>query len=244
MDIGKILRHPATVPAAIGLVSFGGGLAVGLFLGNRAAWKKAIPMLQDQVDTEITEIKERHTGRVVIPEDHPAFAEQPQPRHEVTVEEHIRRKLESVQEIADDEEPAVVAHNVFAQDDIDWNYEEEKKNRSSDAPYILHRDEFFAKEMPGFAQKTLTYWDGDDTLAFDGTPPVVIYNRDQVVGNDNLKFGHGSGEEHVVYIRNESRMEEYEVIREEGMFSIEKMGFEFDPDDIKHSSDRRFREQE
>lgn len=242
--ISKVLRHPATVPAAVGLLSFGGGLAAGMFLGRRSTWKKARAITQDVVNEEVQAIKERHL-KVVVDENHPAFKES---KPEVTVEEYLQKQLENRRGSLTDEQAAVVQNvftqKVFAQNDTDWNYDEEKRNRSSDTPYILHQDEFFADEMPGFTKKTLTYWVGDDTLADDNEVP--IYNRDDVMGGDvNLRFGHGSGEEHVVYIRNELRREEYEILREEGLYAVEVMGADLPGgDEIQHSAPRRFPQQQ
>jgi hypothetical protein len=239
INLNRILRHPATIPTAIGVLSFGGGVVVGIFLGARATWKEAQEILQEQVDKEVEEIKDR---RVIIDEED--LKDRPTPKPEVTVEEHIRRKLSNNAVSVVSEEPTVVSANVFAQSDDDWDHEEEKKKRSSDTPYILHKDEFHAREMPGFMQKTFTYWLGDDTLSDEQVPPVAIYNRDQIVGNDNLRFGHGSGEEHVVYIRNETRREEYEILLEEGMYAVEVAGFALERDSIEHSDVPKFRKQE
>jgi hypothetical protein len=60
-----------------------------------------------------------------------------------------------------------------------------------------------------------------------------------------LLFGHGSGQEYVVYIRNDERRAEYEVTRVEGRYTIEVLGYELEHDaeveDIKHSKHMKFR---
>lgn len=233
--VSKIIRHPATGPTVIAAISFGGGLAVGIFLGHRHVVGETVEAMQEELDRSVEEIKER--SKVVIPEDHPAFQE---PSHEITVEEHIRRKLET--HVEEQQEVPLVTTNVFPTPE-DWDYEVEKRKRSSDVPYILHRDEFFAEEM-GLMRKTLIFYVGDETLATDTDPPEVFYEIEQIIGEENLRWGHGSGEEHVVYIRNEKRREEYEVLRDPGRFEVVRLGYEVDSDHVQHASPPKFRSQE
>jgi hypothetical protein len=137
------------------------------------------------------------------------------------------------------EEEAAVS-NVFARTDDNWDYREEQLKRSSSAPYILHKDEFYADEL-GYTQMTLTYYEGDNILVDEEDCP--IYNHGQVVGE--LKWGHGCEDPNVVHIRNDKRKAEYEVLRHEGLYSTEVLGLEIENNqrarDLKHSSDRKFR---
>lgn len=122
----------------------------------------------------------------------------------------------------EEDDELVVAHSIFATDD-GWNYEEELKNRHPDNPYIIHKDEFYSDEMD-FAQITLTYYSGDDIMADEDDSPV--YNHLDVTGP--LRFGHGSGDPNVVYIRNEKRRAEYEVLFDDGLYSVEVLGLEIE----------------
>ena len=244
--ITKILRHPATIPVAVGVISFGGGVVAGFFYGRKVAQDDATQKVVALGQAYDEALAEKGAGplKLVIDEDHPSLTE-PAPKREMTAQEYLAKRVQDGIEagtlVETPAEPAVVASNVFAMDDGDWDYEAEKRNRDSSAPYVLHKDEFFAREM-GLTQKTLIYYEGDNTLVTDEEPPQVLYNIGQVIGE--LKFGHGSGEEHVFYVRNESRREEYEVVKEEGSFEIARKGFEPHSDDIEHSVVRRFRPQE
>jgi hypothetical protein len=122
----------------------------------------------------------------------------------------------------------------WSPDDDHWDYDEEVEARTSEKPYIIHRDEFFAKEM-GFGQSTLTYYKGDDILCDENYVP--IYNPERVVGK--LRFGHGSEDPHIVYVRNEEHMGEYEILLEYGNFSDDlleqKVAKDLGTNDLKHS---------
>ena len=61
-----------------------------------------------------------------------------------------------------------------------------------------------------------------------------------------MKFGHGSDDPLVVYIRNHQNKAEYEILRESGSFQVEVMGLDALADidnerQLSHST-RRFRQ--
>jgi hypothetical protein len=83
----------------------------------------------------------------------------------------------------------------------------------------------------GYTQTTLTFYSGDNILADEQDSPV--YNYESVVGN--LRFGHGSNDSNVVYIRNEKLEAEYEVLLFDGSFEIEVLGYVAEANVIEHS---------
>jgi hypothetical protein len=134
-----------------------------------------------------------------------------------------------------------VEQNIFANNgDSDWDYKEEQRRRSELAPYVLHKDEFFADEKD-YTQITLTYYAGDDILTDEDDKP--IYNHRSIVGD--MKFGHGSGDPNVFYVRNDKNRAEYEILLHEGLYSVEVLGLEIENNqrarDIKHSEHTKFR---
>lgn len=84
---------------------------------------------------------------------------------------------------------------------------------SSINPYVISVDEFMDDE-PKYDKITLTYYDGDDVLADDNDR--VIRSLDKIIGDEAItKFGERSGDDHIVYVRNESMQTDYEVTLEE-----------------------------
>lgn len=123
--------------------------------------------------------------------------------------------------------------NIFTNKNEDWDYEAELSSRKFEEPYILHQDEFISDEM-GYRQDTCTYYQGDDVMTDTHDSP--IYNYKSLMGE--LKFGHGSNDPNVVYIRNESMEMEWEVLLHTGFYSYEVLGYEFEKDaqdEIRHS---------
>lgn len=133
----------------------------------------------------------------------------------------------------EDEEIELERRSVFANDG--WDLEEEMKNRRSTEPYVIHKDEYFEDDQ-GFTQVQLTYYAGDDMLCDEEDKPV--YNFDRILGQ--MKFGHGSGDPAIFYVRNETRRAEYEVVRNDGHYSVEVLGLEMEVDaeqnDLRHSN--------
>lgn len=119
----------------------------------------------------------------------------------------------------------------------DLDMEKELRERDPEFPYILSKDEFLAAE-PGWPQLSLTYYAGDDVLT-DISDQIV--DIEATIGRGILKrFGHGSGEENIVYVRNVKLEVDYDVNRSFGTYAHEVAGFDDDEDDdtLTHSFQR------
>lgn len=139
---------------------------------------------------------------------------------------------------------AVVVRNAFESDSPDtyFDLEEELKRREErpDQPFVITLEEFNNNETE-YEQSTLTYYDGDDVLADQKDAPID--DIDMVIGFENvLRFGHGSGDPNIVYIRNNKLTLDFEVTFSPGKFSKEVLGFQ--DGELQHSHrrpDRKFR---
>lgn len=123
-------------------------------------------------------------------------------------------------------------HNIFEGTD-GWDYEAERNQRSGEEPYIIHIDEFVTQEM-GYEQETITWYEGDEVLVDQREVP--IYDHTKVVGE--IRFGHGSNDPNIVYVRNEKLRMEYEILRDTGSYSDDMMAKsvagQFEEADLKH----------
>lgn len=134
-----------------------------------------------------------------------------------------------------------VAHNIFDDNDH-WDYEAERSNRKAGEPYVIHVDEYMNDEMNYENQSTLTWYEKDQILTDSHDKP--IYNATETVGE--LKFGHGSGDPNVVFVRNERTKAEYEILRDPGSYTETVMGEEIESEyesaDLTHmNAPRRMR---
>lgn len=130
-------------------------------------------------------------------------------------EEHRKKAQETLRNIFSDkaEEPS---ESVLP--------EREKLNRTEEAPYVLEKDEYFENES-GYTQSSLTYFDGDGILT--DARDDVIDEVDKTIGEYNLKkFGHGSGDPRVVYIRNDVLELEFEVLKHDATYKKHVAGLD------------------
>lgn len=124
--------------------------------------------------------------------------------------------------------------NVFT--DPHFDLDEEMKHRTPAKPYIITHDEFFTNE-PEHENVSLTYYELDDTLTNERDEP--IREVDEMIGDDHLvRFGHGSRDRNVVYIRNERLGTDFEVSKSTGSYLEEVLGMPDEPDSLKHSDQR------
>lgn len=136
-----------------------------------------------------------------------------------------------------------VVTNIFPTNDGDeWDYKTEIESRDKTRPYVIHIDEYVNDEMGWDNQSTLTWYEKDSILCDSRDRP--IYNHTEVVGD--LRFGHGSNDANVVYIRNDTLQAEYEILRDEGSYEEIVLGDQLEhqaeEQELKHSNQRRFRD--
>jgi hypothetical protein len=90
-------------------------------------------------------------------------------------------------------------------------------------PYVVPVQEFLENES-NWSQSTLTYYEGDDTLADDKDAIMDDRSRLVLVGTNLSDFGKLSDSENSVYIKNEKMMLYIEVVKSEGKYSEEVAG--------------------
>lgn len=122
-----------------------------------------------------------------------------------------------------EEELAEIAQNVFTNfaNNSTWDADKEEAERDTTKPYVISHDEFFENE-PDHIQAQLVWFAEDGVLADSEDKPV----DEAIVGEENLeKFGHGSRDPNLVYIRNEAMDIDFEISYAEGKYSEQVMGF-------------------
>lgn len=219
-----------------------GGVVVGIGVGIGATYM----WFQKQFDKEVAEAVAQEKAAVQTiyairnQEDVPTPEELAEERG-VLVEEveilirEVDYSGEQEEKDAVDAELAEVTRNVFTNyaNTSTWDADKEEADRDPSVPYVISHDEFFENE-PDHIQAQLTWWSEDGVLADSEDKPV----DESIVGPDNLeKFGHGSRDPNLVYVRNEAMDIDFEIAYAEGKYSEQVMGF------LKHEQPtiRRFR---
>lgn len=245
----NLINHKATVPSFVGLLSFGGGVAVGYFFAHKLLKPKpgevsvSIKANTEEYEAELAKVREA----VKKSRDERAIRKPPPVVIDAEERELVKKyqtdqpKVEVIEPVVPEPEAVVtvneevVDHNIFASAEEGWDMDEEVRHRTIDRPYVVHRDEFFEEGRDDYSQRQLTYYNGDDTLVDEDNHPIEHHVR--VVGE--MKFGHGSGDPNVVYIRNEKLKAEYEIFLEAGQYRIEVLGLGPDIGEVKHSGIKR-----
>lgn len=246
-----------------GFVLMGAGLIIGVTGGYLLAKRRLEAKYREQAELEIDEMREHFKTKLradastrVLTSDDPAgremqldriveeegYASTPPTMSELKAmhqEYSVHPDIRAAAEAEEAEEPEITV-NVFQQELDDWDWDEENALRASGAdPFIMHRDEWLNENF-GYPRTSYTYFEGDDVLADEHDTPAD--DMDMLVGLANLaKFGHGSGDPNVVYIRNVELEMEIEIVKSEGKFSEQRRGAVEPPSDPSDPRKRRNR---
>jgi hypothetical protein len=105
-----------------------------------------------------------------------------------------------------------------------WNFPREMSSRTANKPHIIHQDEFGENETE-YDQVTYTYYAEDDVLLDE--KDGVLTNREILVPPDFARrFGHGSDDFNILYIRNPVLELEIEICRSPGSYEVQVLGLE------------------
>lgn len=137
-----------------------------------------------------------------------------------------------------EEDPAAV-RNVFKgnspPEENEWNWHKERSQRSPLRPYVIHRDE--REDNEAYDGVTFTYYETDDVICNERDEVIGPEDRERIFGETNLeKFGHGSDDATIVYVRNDQLEMDIEIVRSPNSYAEEVHGFE---PEIQHSDRRR-----
>lgn len=223
MNINDILNNKWAIPVVVGVTSFAVGSASGYILGKKKVNQTITYYLSD-IRKESAKMEE------VIVSD------------EVEEPDFDGEEIEFIEE-GEPGNPHTFVQNIFSapRSLADWDEEYEVANRVDGEPYVIQVEEFI-ENANEYHQQTVTYYMGDDIMADESDTP--IYGHAELMGE--LKWGHGTNDPNVVYIRNDERKQEWEVLRHTGHYGVEILGLEieneYETQDIKHSSNYKFRD--
>ena len=220
---------------------FIGGITMGSLLGHQLAKKK----YQAIADEEIASVKARYallnkdeyptpmelldeirTGAEVIELKHPRESYTSDVPDEMSVEEFKALGVE-VEEVPVATEADTSVYNVFAGSFANAGVSEVKDQPMPDVdmdnPYIVSVDEHM-EDFQTYEKISLAYWEDDDTLSDDRD--TIVPDIEGTVGAANLtKFGLGSKDINIVYVRNHHLETDFEIVRDPRSFSEVIMGF-------------------
>jgi hypothetical protein len=219
--------------AGISIVS----AAVGLAVGYKVAEKRLAAQFEERLERETAEMKTFYQNvkkpystpeeavadlipqpeTVVVPAmvDPREKAQKVQYNKIVKTEEYVAVEDESEEGAAAAEEE-LIHQNIF------------ESVRDTENPYIISEDDFMGNET-GYEQATLTFYVKGGVLADERED--VIDDMTNTTGNDfPSRFGSGSDNENVVYIRNEKLQMEFEVLKSDRSYEEDVLGMDQPPE--------------
>lgn len=242
-NVEQAIRSLSRVKIQFGLLGVAAGAAAGALVAFKVAYVKAETKYSKISDEEIAEMREHYQEKVRAFE----ASKQKEDLEELVAERGYKPEgeappmavtppaglLDDADEVKEGPVPAAppvkeeaTVHNIFQDAEptkTDWDYHEERRRRSPDRPYVIHTDE--RAEFEGYSDVTLTYYEADDVLCNERDEIVDPSERDKLVGEKNLeRFGHGSEDPSIVYIRNDELEIVYEVVKSPNSFAEEVHG--------------------
>ena len=212
-----------------------GGFFIGAGVGYLVARKLLEKQYEKQAASDIKEMREYYEKKSRVSDQKPPMEEIIKERGyatEVHLSEEITLVEATPQGIADVvREQQAIYETQDHSDEIDaWSYEDEIPKRSPDSPYIIHSAEFRENE-PDHEQATFTFYEQDEVVC--DMRDEIVDDIDNTVGIENLKrFGHGSLDAQMVYVRNERLRLDFEIVTDPRSYSGDIQG-------LRHSARMR-----
>lgn len=251
-EVVEVVRNNPVILAGVALVAG----SIGAFIGYKVAEKRLSTKFDKLLAEELEKTKE-HYSAITKTGDY----ETPERAAKVLISEE---EVEEFKEIASDyngssnefagvtvqeksktldsdgdEVEVTKTRNIFVDGRPieEFDFEAEEENRSGDRPYVIVLEEYLENE-PDHIQFSMVYYEGDGVLTDENDE--IIQNVEEYIGEENLtRFGHGSKDRNMVYIRNEKTSADYEIARSAGYYITEVLGMEDEPE--PRVKNRKFR---
>lgn len=130
-------------------------------------------------------------------------------------------EIEEVEEIEPEEHESVYLQSA---PDDEPQFDVDLGERTPDHPYVISEEEFLLGERD-IEKTSITWYAGDLVLADERDKEIP--SVDPIIGTDNLeRFGEGSNDPNIVYIRNERLDMDFEVLKHDGKYAHEVLGLQ------------------
>ena len=109
------------------------------------------------------------------------------------------------------------AINEVVEAENQFDYDAEANKRSRGMPYNISEEQLVEKtDDIVYAPVTYTYFEGDDILLDEDGDVMKQY--EEIVGYNNLRFGYGTTDDRICYVRNDDLELQIEIVLEDGCY--------------------------
>lgn len=194
----------------------GVGCLLGIFLGAALTKKK----YEQLADNEISEYKKYYDSKLKK-KDQKTFTnkttkqssyEEFDPEYVALNSDYIIEQAEGMRSLVNDKAEKNVEETMA---------EREHPTEEDSVPYEISDSEFI-NGYPNYDKVSITYYDEDLVVADDLTNEMIV-DPEKLIGEDYLHY-FSSGDDDVIYIRNDKISTDFELTRYEGSFSKDILG--------------------
>lgn len=218
LQVAAVSRRFSGRDSRLILVGMGMGLGVGVVAGGFYVEKRLRTKYEKLAEEEIDAMREHFRARLVARESKPDLSGLDQKVTDLGYRPPPEKAPVEDGDVDVSEDVEAETQNVWER--YAWDFDAEKEKRSPTEPYVIHVDE---RHEAGYTETTMTYFVGDDVLCDERDK--VVNEPDDVVGIENLdRFGHGSNDPNIVYIRNDTLGVDVEVVKSERTYAEDVHG--------------------
>lgn len=221
-EVAEVTRKIDTRVVGFFLGGVGVGAVIGFFYGYRFNQEKIKAELFKESEEEIARIREDYRQKILAAKPKPPVEQVLEERgYKAKTEPEPERPLPPPVPIS---YPQITHRTTLTEKDkMDgWSFPREMASRRSDQPFIIHQDEF-AQNDSEYPQATYIYYVEDDVLADEDN--TVITKRDELIGPNVLnRFGHGTDDYNILYVRNPVLELDIELCRNAASYEEEVLG--------------------
>lgn len=174
-------------------------LLVGAGVGSVITYKAVKDKYEARIDEEVKSVKDAFADLYDQRGDHKSENDEAEEDDELVRKARLAAEARHKKSIKDYSN--IIKNNGYSE-------EKENENIMSDKPYIIDGDEFGELD---YEETSLTFY-ADGILA-DDEDDEVIDDVSNIIGDDTLAMFEAEGVD-TMYIRNDSRMTDYEVTRD------------------------------
>lgn len=142
----------------------------------------------------------------------------------------------SANNVATEEQVMSTIQSIFDSSDPTWDYDVEIQDRDGRDVYVISREEFTQSDA-GYDSVTCAYFAKDGILVDSEDEPVE--DEEERVGNALTRFGQGSGNPSIVYVRNNILELDLEIVKNEDSYSEAVFGYSEPEEELRHSAQSR-----
>lgn len=207
------------------ILAFFGGAVIGAFISYKVTVAMCEKQVEEMMDDFLAEM-------VAYPESDREISDMTDEEYEARTDEVVRKYYPGT-EVNDAKKSMIyrkpdlnkTPYNTITASngngEVIAQFTEGSQPSEYSGPYVILIDDY-TDHCQDYEKLSLYYWDEDDTLSDDKED--IIPNVEDLIGDGLTRFGEGSMDPDIVYVRNDKLGCDYEVVRYHKSYQEEVYG--------------------